>query len=91
MSKISDYFKLRAKQKLGLVPITTPTLNVDALKGRKGGFCNVTACQKPGAYYYNKSTQKYYCEHCASEINWPGGWADCLELYGTHLLCEYEE
>jgi hypothetical protein len=28
-------------------------------KGVKGGSCNVTACQKPGAMYYNKSTKKY--------------------------------
>ena len=61
------------------------------LKGAKGGNCNVTACQKPGAMYYNKSTQKYYCKECADEINWPGGRADTMALYGTPLLCELEK
>jgi hypothetical protein len=90
MSKLDDYFKARAKQKHCVVPTVKPTRNVNALKGLKGGWCNVTACQKPGANYYNKSTQKYYCEDCAREINWPGGHADCMELYGTPYLCELE-
>ncbi len=57
-------------------------------KGEKGGSCNVTSCQAPGAMYYNKSTKKYYCERCANEINWVGGRADAIKLYGTPLLCE---
>ena len=24
-------------------------------------------------------------------INWPGGRADCMELYGTPLLCEVDD
>jgi len=60
-------------------------------KGKKSGRCNVTACQKPGANYFNKSTRAYYCEDCAQEINWPGGRADCMELYGTPLLCELDK
>ena len=62
-----------------------------ALKGIKGGNCNVTACQKPGALFFNKSTKKYYCKDCATEINWPGGRKDCMELYGTPLLCELDD
>jgi len=58
------------------------------LKGVKNGNCNVTACQRPGATYYNKSTQAYYCADCAEAINWPGGRAEVMELYGTPLLCE---
>ena len=61
------------------------------LKGVKGGRCNVTACQRPGAVYFNKSTLKYYCATCAEDINWSGGRADTLVLYGTELLCELEE
>ena len=57
-------------------------------KGIKGGNCNVTACQKPNAVYFNKSTKKYYCEHCAELINWESGRADVMQLYGTPLLCE---
>ncbi|WP_278366920.1 hypothetical protein [Marinobacter salarius] len=59
-------------------------------KGKRGGRCNVTACQQPGAWYFNKSTRAYYCENCAREINWPGGRADCMELYGVPMLCELD-
>ena len=34
-------------------------------KGKKGGRCNLTACQQPGAWYFNKSTRAYYCEDLA--------------------------
>ena len=60
-------------------------------KGLKNGSCNVTACQKPGATFFNKSTKKYYCCDCAREINWPGGRQETFELYGTYLLCEHED
>ncbi len=61
-------------------------------KGVKGGSCNVTACQKPliNGSYWNKSTERYYCEQCANQINWPGGRKDTMALYGTPLLCELE-
>ena len=62
-----------------------------SIKGVKGGNCNRTACQKPGAIYYNKSTEKYYCKCCADEINWPGGRSDTMRLYGTELLCELDD
>lgn len=39
------------------------------LKGKRNGNCNVTACQKPGATWWNTSTRAYYCPHCAREIN----------------------
>lgn len=60
-------------------------------KGKKGGRCNVTACQEPGAWYFNKSTRAYYCRDCANEINWPGGRADTMALYGVPLLCELDD
>ena len=59
-------------------------------KGLKNGSCNVATCQKPGADWYNKSTRAYYCGECAREINWPGGRADCMALYGVPMLCEKE-
>ena len=69
----------------GVAPTKTPE------KGLKAGNCNVTACQKPGAVYFNKSTRAYYCAHCAEEINWPGGRADTRSLYGTDYLCELDD
>jgi hypothetical protein len=41
--------------------------------------------------WFNKSTEAYYCEDCAREINWPGGRADTMRLYGVPLLCELEQ
>lgn len=60
-----------------------------SLKGVHGGNCNVSSCQKPNALYFNKSTKAYYCKECAEEINWVGGRADVMKLYGVPLLCEY--
>lgn len=61
-------------------------------KGKAGGSCNLTACQRPhSAIFYNKSTQKHYCYDCAQEINWPGGRSDCIRLYNTPYLCELDE
>jgi hypothetical protein len=31
--------------------------------------CNRTACQKPGAVWWNTSTRAYYCTDCAKAIN----------------------
>lgn len=38
------------------------------LKGAEGGNCNRTACQQPGAVWYNESTHFYYCRNCAITI-----------------------
>ena len=38
-------------------------------KGHKGGSCNRTACQQPGAYWFNHSTRAYYCTPCARMLN----------------------
>lgn len=59
-------------------------------KGVKGKACNVTACQRDGAWYHNIGNNKYYCEKCAREINWPGGRADTQRIFGRPLLCEFE-
>lgn len=37
-------------------------------KGKKGGDCNVTACQKSGACCYNGATDAYYCTRCWDRI-----------------------
>lgn len=39
------------------------------LKGTWGGNCNRTACQQPGAVWWNSSTRAYYCQSCARKIN----------------------
>ncbi len=39
------------------------------MKGKFGGDCNVTQCQKSGACSYNHAMRAYYCEKCATEIN----------------------
>lgn len=39
------------------------------LKGIKGGDCNVTQCQEPGASCYNEPMRAYYCKNCATNIN----------------------
>lgn len=60
-------------------------------KGLRNGSCNRTACQAPGAIYLNKGNKAYYCKPCADKINYPGGRADTLALFGTALLCEADE
>lgn len=37
-------------------------------KGKQGGSCNVTQCQKKGASCYNGSTRAYYCTKCWDDI-----------------------
>lgn len=39
-------------------------------KGKRLGSCNVTACQRLGAYWYNKVINAWYCTSCAREINY---------------------
>jgi len=51
-----------------------------ALKGIKDGNCNITACQKPGATWWNISTRAYYCAYCASEINRWSKYDDGVEI-----------
>jgi hypothetical protein len=55
-------------------------------KGDYLGPCNRTACHHLGAIFFNRSTQKYYCEACAYLINKANG-EDCLRLYGNVDLC----
>lgn len=59
-------------------------------KGLKNDSCNITTCQKSGAVYFDKFIRAYYCENCVHQINWPGGRADTMRLYGVPLLCELD-
>lgn len=54
-------------------------------KGTKGGNCNRTACQQPGADFYNKSTRAYYCRKCAEMIQ-----ASCFLFADTPLFDEVD-
>lgn len=57
-------------------------------KGEKGGSCNRHACQKPGAWWFNRSTERFYCEDCARLINdYPPTQRDSMRLYGDPRLC----
>jgi len=58
---------------------------INLIKGDYNGLCNRTACQAPGAQYYNHSTEKYYCANCAETINRYNR-AGALRLFG-HDLC----
>ena len=51
-------------------------------KGKHGGDCNVTQCQKPGASSYNHAMRAYYCEACAEKLN-----ANAIS-YGEEPFCD---
>lgn len=38
-------------------------------KGLFNGRCNVTACQEPGAVFFNTGSNAYYCSECAADIH----------------------
>ena len=44
----------------------------EALKGTYLGNCNITACQRPGAVWFNRAMDRFYCRSCAHAINAPG-------------------
>lgn len=65
---------------------TTQKLKAD--KGLKNGSCNRTACQDPGANFFNRSTKAYYCEYCARRINnFDDTRKYCQETFGNPDLC----
>ena len=57
-------------------------------KGVKGGSCNRSSCQAPGAVWFNHSTRAYYCPACAADLNRVNR-RDAMELYG-HDLCSLD-
>lgn len=59
-------------------------------KGQKGGSCNRTDCQQSGAYWFNHSTEKYYCQECAHWLNTDVfNKRDAMKIWG-HDLCTLE-
>lgn len=49
--------------------VKPPSQPDPALKGVKGGNCNITACQSPGAHFWNKAMNRYYCHYCATDMH----------------------
>jgi hypothetical protein len=60
------YLQLRNKEMVGLVDVYNPHKSD---KGLKNGSCNREACQRPGATWFNRGTDRFYCEDCARLIN----------------------
>lgn len=60
--------KMHARVKNGSVPyqrfITDPVA-ITPKKGTRNGNCNRTACQKPGAFWWNRGSHSWYCTDCA--------------------------
>lgn len=62
-------------------------LNDKADKGKFGGSCNRSHCQKPGADWYNFGSLSYYCSECAHELSYDSfNHKESMRLFG-HLLC----
>ncbi len=55
----------------------------DVVKGTFNGPCNRTACQKPGATWWNISTRAYYCPSCAHILNRENGEGLCVPHVAT--------
>jgi hypothetical protein len=51
----------------GLIAHTEPEKKAD--KGKKAGSCNRTACQRPGAVWWNRGSYAFYCGDCAHMLN----------------------
>ncbi len=61
-------------------------------KGMRLGSCNVTACQRSGAFWYNRVTCAWYCTSCAHKINYqplPDG--EFLCVLDKDALSEFDE
>jgi hypothetical protein len=74
MSRLDDRFRDKRIAKNGIA-------ERQRLKGIFNGNCNRTACQKPGATWFNTSTRAFYCEHCARDIN------RACEQFGEPKIC----
>ena len=46
-----------------------PEVPVKASKGKRLGSCNRTHCQGPGAFWYNRNMDAWYCTDCAHALN----------------------
>lgn len=53
--------------------------------GEWGKLCYRTACQRPYAFFYNKGTQRHYCQECADVID-----RENMSGEKLHHLAEFE-
>lgn len=54
------------------------------LKGKYGGNCNITRCQRPGAFAWSMNNHAFYCDDCARTLNRdPANHAHYKERYGV--------
>jgi hypothetical protein len=64
------------------------------LKGKRDGNCNVSACQKHGATWFNTAMRAYYCEDCADDINYwsnhDSGHDICYPSEAAAIAAEFE-
>lgn len=61
---LGDYLDVHDKKRKERIAGLDP-----AAKGVRGKNCNVTACQEPGAFFFNSGTNKHYCRYCATDIH----------------------
>lgn len=54
-------------------------------KGRRGGDCNRTQCQRSDAWWYNKTMRAYYCGNCAGAINESCLFKDHIVSFGSMI------
>ena len=78
--------KVKPKFSKETIDALSDGIEKNILKGVLNGNCNRTVCQKPGAVYYNHSTEKYYCSECADKINKMN--PESFQIYG-HQLCTF--
>lgn len=57
----------------------------NAQKGKRGGDCNRTQCQRPHAWWYNKTMRSYYCGDCAGAINESCLFKDHIVSFGSMI------
>lgn len=65
-----DDQKYALEANIAIIRSGKPIEEVQALlKGAYMGLCNISACQEPVATWFNRGTDKYYCQPCAFQIN----------------------
>ncbi len=74
MGTIHKRFKDKARRAAGFIDHARETRDdvvaaLAALKGTYQGNCNRTACQSPGAVWWNRGSYSWYCRECALMLN----------------------